>query len=181
MSSFLLIYWTNMVSFIYKLNIYFYMMVTIRKATLKDYAQLKEMQTTFLFEEYKRFDKDINKKYPKTHMPRRIRKNLRSKKVVYFIALDKEKAVGFIGGEIEKAHAFWRFKKVGYLFQLYIIPSYRRKGLGKKLTKTILNWFKKRKIKWIKLHVYSNNPKAHSLYKKLGFKDFVIELKKVIR
>ncbi len=179
MSSYLLIYWTNITTFIYKWDIIFSM--EIRKAGLRDYEQIRDMQTNFLFEEYKRFDKDINKNYPKTYMPKRIKKNLKSKNIVYFVAQDKNKAVGFIGGEIEKAHAFWRFKKVGYLFQLYVIPSYRRKGLGKKLTKAILDWFKKRKIKWIKLHVYSNNPRAHSLYKKLGFKDFMIELKKVIK
>ncbi|MBW2992997.1 GNAT family N-acetyltransferase [Candidatus Woesearchaeota archaeon] len=153
----------------------------IRKATLKDYEQLKEMKMDFMLEEYKLFDKDINKRYPKVGMPRQLKKNLKSKKVGFFMALDRGKAVGFIGGEIEKAHPFWRFKRVGYLFNLYVIPSYRRKGMGKELTKAILDWFKKRKIKWIKLHVYANNPRAHSLYKKLGFKDFLIELKKVVR
>lgn len=155
-------------------------MVTIRKATTKDYEQLRSMSTDFLFEEYNRFDKDINREYPRACLPKRLKKNLKSKKVILFIALDKGKAVGFIGGEIEKAYTFWRFKEAGYLFQLYVIPSYRRRGVGKELTKTILNWFKKRKIKWIKLHVYANNPRAHSLYKKLGFKDFMIELKKVV-
>lgn len=163
------------------LDIYLYLMVKIRKATLKDYAQLKEMRTDFLFEEYKLFDKDINKKYLKTHLPKELKKNLKSKKVVLFIALDEGKAVGYIAGEIEKSHPIWVFKKVGYVFNLYIKPNYRRKGIGKELTKAILNWFKKRKIKWFKLHVYSNNLQAHSLYKKLGFRDFLIELKKVIR
>ncbi len=48
-------------------------------------------------------------------------------------------------------------------------PDYRRRGLGTRLLQAVIDAVKTAGILRLELSVYSTNPAAHALYKKLGF------------
>ena len=150
----------------------------IRKATIKDFDKLKELKSEFYLWEYKG-DNRIDPNYVKRGLGLRLAKNLRQKDTVFFIVEDKKDIVGYAGAEIQKNPAYVKFKKKGHLFNLYVRPKYRRKGIGKKLTKEVLKWFRKNNVKDLMIRVYKHNKIAHELYKKFGFQDYFIELMKI--
>jgi len=56
------------------------------------------------------------------------------------------------------------------MFGMSIQEAYTNKGIGRKLITTLLEWAKKQeKYEKISLEVFSNNPRAIHLYKKMGF------------
>jgi ribosomal protein S18 acetylase RimI-like enzyme len=56
-----------------------------------------------------------------------------------------------------------------HLFLLYVVPEYRRRGVGKALMQYGETWAKARGDKQIGLQVFANNTPALSLYEQLGF------------
>jgi len=61
--------------------------------------------------------------------------------------------------------------KVGYISSVMVHPTYRRKGIARKLMTSALDYIQKKMNKAV-LHVVSMNVPAKSLYAKLGFKEF---------
>jgi len=55
-----------------------------------------------------------------------------------------------------------------YLQDIVILPAYRKKGIGKKLVLSLVDFCKKRGVTWIAL---ISEPGQEQFYKKLGFKD----------
>jgi len=62
--------------------------------------------------------------------------------------------------------------KVGYISTVMVHPTYRRKGIARKLMKNALAYIQKKKMKRAVLHVVSTNVPAKNLYTELGFKEF---------
>ena len=60
-------------------------------------------------------------------------------------------------------------EKHGELFRMIISPSYRRMGLGLRLTQTVIDFCKERGFSEVVLETSSTQTPAVALYKKLGF------------
>ena len=56
----------------------------------------------------------------------------------------------------------------GYIQDLVILPEYRKKGIGKKLTKVLVDYCKSKGVNWIAL---ISEPNQEEFYKKIGFKE----------
>lgn len=56
----------------------------------------------------------------------------------------------------------------GYIQDLVILPEYRKKGIGKKLTKILVDYCKSKGVNWIAL---ISEPNQEEFYKKIGFKE----------
>lgn len=149
----------------------------IRIAEVKNFDKLIEIRKEFFRWEAER-DKRVDPNYEKRSLSIRTGKNLRQDNVAFFIAEEKGQIVGFAGASIDKAAKWTKLEKEGHLFNLYVKEDYRRKGIGKKLIKRTMEWFKKNKISDVKILVYNFNEKAHKIYKKYNFKDYVIEMRK---
>jgi len=54
-----------------------------------------------------------------------------------------------------------------YIQDLVVTPKYRKKGIGKQITETLINYCKKRNITWLGLIA---EPDQEDFYKTLGFK-----------
>lgn len=57
----------------------------------------------------------------------------------------------------------------GYLNLIYIVPSYRQRGIGYKLHEFIINHFEKRSIAVVKLTVGEDNQPARKFYENVGW------------
>lgn len=63
----------------------------------------------------------------------------------------------------------WTGERYGYLNNLYVLPDRRGQGLAEELITLSEDWFKKRRIKRVRLTVTVSNEVACGLYKKLGY------------
>lgn len=61
-------------------------------------------------------------------------------------------------------------KPVGFMFELYVLPPYRKKGLGKLLIQEGVSILKARGYEEVRFNVYTANP-AKEMYSRLGFKE----------
>lgn len=160
----------------------------IRKAGLKDLPQLfglwKEFQVTH--------DASVVKASPKIrpHLAqlknaggiwkKYAKKNFSSGKAAFFVAEEKGKLVAYSLLVIEKNIPLYKVKEFGYMSDLFVKPKFRGKGISSLLHKAALKWFKSKKIRYIEIRVHATNKKAHKIYKKWGFTDFQIRLRKTI-
>ncbi|WP_100405828.1 GNAT family N-acetyltransferase [Bacillus solitudinis] len=56
----------------------------------------------------------------------------------------------------------------GVILELYVLPAYRKYGVGKMLMNFAIEHFKYQGLKKVQLNVFSGNP-ARKLYERLGF------------
>ena len=152
----------------------------IRKATLDDFEALKKFKILSKKEELKYSEtlkplKGTKKKYLdylKTDLTRQWR--------AVFVAVENKKIVGMIIGKRYNAISISKYKRKGYMSNLYIDKNYRKKGIGKKLLLHTLKWLKKQGVKHVSLEIHANNSAAQNLSRKIGFKDYTIKLTKNI-
>lgn len=152
----------------------------IRKATIKDFEQIKKIRTEFYLHQTK-LDNLNEPNWIKRGLGIATSKALKSKRHIFFIAEDKGKIIGYCSGVIDKLPRWLKLKKKGHLYNVFVKKEYRKKGIGKKLMFSVIDWFKQNKISWIQILVYSKNKNAYKIYKKLGFKDYIIEMNKIIK
>jgi ribosomal protein S18 acetylase RimI-like enzyme len=98
---------------------------------------------------------------------------------VVFVAEENGELVGYIHGNI-KLKEFYISNKEGYIEDLYVKQDFRNKGIGKLLYGELLTVFKEAECTHVGISAYSENSQAIEFYHKLGFKDFVLEMKKAI-
>jgi len=149
----------------------------IRKATLKDFEKLKEIRTEFYLLEAST-DKRVSTKWAKHGLGISLGKSIRSKTEINLIAEENGKLIGYASSEIITNPGWVAYKKQGHLYNLYVLPKYQGKGIGKKLIEKSLEWFRKNKIKDLKIQAYVWNKRARKLYHKYGFKEYMVILKK---
>jgi len=66
----------------------------------------------------------------------------------------------------------WRKKRRGYLSNIYVIPSERRKGLGRFMVEGALQTLRQLDVDVAELDVYNNNDAGGLFWKSLGFEPF---------
>jgi ribosomal protein S18 acetylase RimI-like enzyme len=130
--------------------------LTIRKATMRDFDEIDSLSDELLGSPI-----GIRKKF--------LKKALNSKNYLCLIAELNKEIVGFID--------MWAFPDIShgaYLAQiqnLVVAKKFRGRGIGTKLVKEVIKFFKKKK--YHELHVWTEkeNYNAIKLYKQLGLKD----------
>lgn len=145
----------------------------IRKANKEDTEKLVKMNAHLFdyhakFDKYYRLGKETEKDYRK-----HLKNVISTRKYRILIAEENEKPVGFLAGRIEKPRAYAKPKKIGVISSAFILPKYRRMGVGKLMFNDFLEWCRKNKVKNIELSVDSRNEIGNGAWKKFGFKDFL--------
>lgn len=134
----------------------------IREADKKDADVLKELWIKS-FKNEKQLNKNIDLRSEikgfKKDFPKLFKENK------YFLAEEGGRILGFIGGKIKIGSGFFKNKRIGIIHALFVDEEYRNMGIGAKITE---------------LSVSSNNTLAINLYNSLGFKEFIIKMRKKI-
>lgn len=60
--------------------------------------------------------------------------------------------------------------KHGFIYDIYVLPQYRGKGLSKEILRVGINTLKEQGYDEVRLNVYASNH-AKNIYKNLGFQD----------
>lgn len=68
----------------------------------------------------------------------------------------------------------------GVIEGCFVVPSFRRRGIGNLLINGVLKWFQSRKIRRIELSLTAHNKAGETFWKKFGFDTFRISLAKEI-
>jgi len=100
-----------------------------------------------------------------------FRKEMIAEKSRVMVALDKDCVVGYIIAMINNMTEVWVRERYGTIDQLSITASYRHQGIGSKMLKEVLNWFKSENLDLIEISIAAKNSIGYSFWKKHGFKD----------
>lgn len=82
---------------------------------------------------------------------------------VFFLAKADGKTVGYGG--------MYTVLDEGYITNIGVMPDYRRKGIGAKLVKELINYSIKNSLSFLSLEVRVSNIAAIKLYDSFGFKE----------
>ncbi len=148
----------------------------IKIAQNKDITQLLSLEKKFqiercnlIYPQFRMFDTPTRRK--------EIKENIKDKNSVILTATDDQKIIGFLVAKIKKTNTMSSRLIQGTIADLYVLKKCRKKGIATQLYKQSMAWFNKRGCKYIQLTVYNLNP-AKKLYRKWGFKPFVIIMNK---
>jgi len=154
----------------------------IRKAKIQDMKKLIE-----LWEGYESYHLGLTKekymqKFLQTNknaipeMEKYFKKKISSEDSDILVAEDSGEIVGFIMLSVYESSPIAEVKKYGHIGYFFVNQNMRGKGIGKEIYKKSMDWFKEKEVKRISLEVNFLNKKTIELYRKLGFKEFEINM-----
>jgi ribosomal protein S18 acetylase RimI-like enzyme len=96
------------------------------------------------------------------------------------VATDEKELVGYVLFQNEVEPPLEMAHRISYVADLYVKPRHRGRGVGEQLLRSCLDRLKKSKGgTHVQLRVWNSNKKAIALYRKLGFKDRLIQMQLV--
>jgi ribosomal protein S18 acetylase RimI-like enzyme len=102
-----------------------------------------------------------------------VRRLMKSVDGLVLVAMDKEQAVGYSLSQIRRSPPDSKQESYGYVNDMAVTASYRRKGIGEKMFAEIVKWLQSKNIEHVELQTIDKNIVANSFWKKQGFKDFM--------
>jgi len=134
-----------------------------------------------LWEEFARFHEPFDPRYPMKDDVRsgyevHLQKVLAAGDTRVLVALDKGRVVGYAVAMIRKSSPAWRRERYGYIDEMAVTASCRRRGTGTQMLEKIMDWFKSENLDLIELSVAAQNPVGYLFWKKHGFKDYLHHL-----
>lgn len=102
-----------------------------------------------------------------------LRKIMSSRNSRIFIAVDREKVVGYSLIAISNYPPVFKQKPFGFISDVAVKKEYRRQGVGGILLKEIKKWFTKKRIKRITIRVLSKNEVGLPFWQKQGFEEYM--------
>lgn len=150
----------------------------IRRATVEDYERLKEIKLKAKGSE-KRYNRSLKSvRENRSKYLSYLKSDLTDGRRAVFVAMEKDRAVGMITGRIYTTLPIRRFPRKGHISNLFVMPGHRRKGVAMKLVRALLGWFREEGIKDVHLGVFLKNKSALAMFRKLGFGEYAMEMKK---
>jgi ribosomal protein S18 acetylase RimI-like enzyme len=155
-------------------------MAFIRLANKKDLDALARLSHLLSLHENK-ID-PLVKIMPERTIKRNFTNKLTSRNTEFFVAEQDGEIIGFACGSILKAPPYLSdHKYIGHIDSGYVEEKYRGKGVGKELTQAITEWFYNKNVTYIELTVLAQNLNSIAVWRKLGFKDYAIKMRRITR
>ncbi len=154
------------------------MEISIKKA---DITYLKDIQNlnNQLFElEYNNFDPALKVSWTFEKDGERYFKDMLNTEVVY-IALDKDKVVGYLAGSINIQESYVT-KSLAEVDNMFVLEQYRKYGIGTKLINAFKEYCLQNRIEELKVTASAKNKNAIEFYIRNGFNEFEITLKQKV-
>jgi ribosomal protein S18 acetylase RimI-like enzyme len=102
-----------------------------------------------------------------------VREQIASEDAQILVAIEDGSVLGYCNAQISKYPPVFERLDYGFITDLVVTVSQRRKGIGKQLLLETMNWFQTKGIDRIELRVSPGNEVGYSFWKKHGFKDYV--------
>lgn len=93
------------------------------------------------------------------------------------VAEAEGRLIGSGYARIDNAKPYLIFNQYVYLGFMYVVPSWRGKGVNKLIINGLKNWAQSQGIAEMRLEVYATNEPAVKAYEKAGFKQLLVEMR----
>lgn len=148
---------------------------TVRLATFDEVAQVKSMWIK-LYEEQAAGGMMITLPADAfTHWVDSI-KTIYDRFAWLFLAEKDGNIVGFTLGRTRSAPKYFGGDLIGFISDVFVDDSARGAGVGRQMMESVMKFYTDQGVKRIELQVIMSNIPAHELYKKLGWKDELIQM-----
>ena len=91
------------------------------------------------------------------------------------VAEDGDRILGLAIGTVRRADTFFAAQRFGYISDLMVDPSARRRGIGRALYERTVLWLKGLGVDVVRLHVAVKSDEARAFWKSVGARDFLVE------
>lgn len=151
------------------------------KATAKDIEDVTDFRMMFL-NDYKNHEEDLESQELKVKIRSYLENAIPSNKFIVIMARDENGIIASGGMEVrDVAPRYGAISngKMGYIMNMYTLPLYRRKGIGKKILELLKEEAVNAGIKHLHLHA---SVLGDNIYREAGFEEhelpeLVLELK----
>ena len=82
-------------------------------------------------------------------------------------------AVGFLLGAILARPRVFEHRSYGHIYDLFVDPARRNRGVGESLVREALGWFRSRRVEKVDLYTHARNEMGLGFWKKMGFETTV--------
>ena len=82
-------------------------------------------------------------------------------------------AVGFLLGAILARPRVFEHRSYGHIYDLFVNPARRNRGVGESLVRGALAWFRLRRVEKVDLYAHARNEMGLRFWKKMGFEKTV--------
>ena len=110
-----------------------------------------------------------------------VRRSMKRKDVAVFVAQKNSKLVGYLIAKIKEEKPVFKLRKRGTITELFVEKGYRRRGVGRKLVKKALAWFRNRNLQFAELSVYVKNISGKIAWKRMGFEEHMTVMRRKLR
>lgn len=107
------------------------------------------------------------------HYIRHINLALRDNNYRVLVAEERGQIIGYIIGYIAENPPMFPQTNYGFIADLCVIRSERRKGTGELLVTDICHWFRQRGMTNVQLNVAHHNEISQSFWRKIGCRDYL--------
>ena len=94
---------------------------------------------------------------------------------ISYVACHGEEIVGFITGSITRRPPVILPHRDGLVDNAYVIPRWRKQGIGSRLCRMLLSWFAEEGIEEVRIHYQVSNRDALRFWKRFGFRPWTIQ------
>lgn len=143
------------------------MQIKVEKADLKDINELIKMRIEYLTEDYGGLT-DIQIEKIRNQLPEYYNNHLNKDLFVYVVKSEKIISCCFLFVYEKPANPSFINGRIGIVMNVYTRPDFRRKGIAKKIMKSLISDAKEMQLDFIEL---KSTDKGYNLYKSVGFED----------
>lgn len=97
-----------------------------------------------------------------------------------FIAREGSELAGYTLIFIKDEIPIYKNKKLGYVSDIYVKKEFRNMAISSALMEKATEWFRKKGMNFVAIPVSPDNKIAYAIYKKWGFIDYRIDMRKKI-
>ncbi len=140
--------------------------IHLRSLIVDDWVQYREIRLSSLQESPDAFGSTYGEEcnFPTQKWKDRINLNDRVAHALPLIAELDGKAIGIACGIVHESG-----DRTGNIYQMWVAPEHRGKGIGKRLLNSIVNWAEGLHLQGLELDVTTTNLKAIHFYESIGF------------
>ncbi len=95
-----------------------------------------------------------------------------------FIAESGGRLIGYVLGMIvDLVPDVFAQEPCGFLADIYVETTYRRRGVGHALVKALLDWMQEKRVPYFDWHVATANSEALAFWRALGGRDMMVRMR----
>lgn len=155
------------------------MNVKIIPAATKDIKNIQNLNSLLFKKEHSDYDNTLNLNWTFNEGAKYFADQIKNNDACLLMAKIDNKIVGYLSGTIhKKLNTHRTLTNQAELENMIVLEDYRNKQIGAKLTRSFIDWAKKKDITNIKVVASATNKQAINFYKKNGFQEYncVLEL-----